>query len=202
MRPAELLLWGLAGWSAIGLAGSLISGVRRGNWPKARHGLGWIAGAWTAYLLVLLLVSCLSPRKSLPVGQAQCFGHLCFAVDGAEQMSAFAGRGQRGDRLLRVGIRVSNVGGNGPQRDTSVRAYLLDARGGRWSPLPGLGGVPLRAPVPAGGNLLSQPVFSVPERVGAVSLVLTHGSWQTGALIIGDGDSLLHHPITMQLGTR
>ena len=199
MRGAELLLWALAGWTSIGLAGSMLSGARRGNWPKARRGLGVIAAVWAAYLLVLLLVSSFSPQKSLPPGQAQCFGDLCFAVDGAEQMTAFAGRGQKGDRLIRVGLRVSNRGHNGSERDRSVQAYLLDARGGRWRPLPGLGGVPLTAPVPAGGNVLSQPVFSVPERAGPVQMVLTHGTWQPGALVLGGGDSLLHRPVLMEL---
>lgn len=202
MLPAELLLWGLIGWTAIGSIGSLLSGVRRGDRAKARRGFGWILGVWAVYLVVLVAVSRLSPQKTLPTGQAQCFGDLCFTVDGAEQMTAFAGRGQRGDRLLRLRIRVHNRGHNGSERDGSVRAYLLDAHGGRWLAVRGLTGIPLNAPVPAGGELLSQPVFSVPERVGHVRLVLTHGTWQPGALVIGGGDSLLHRPVVMELGPR
>lgn len=198
MRPAELLLWGLVGWSTIGLVGSLLSGVRRGDWTKARRGLGWILGVWAVYLVVLVSVSRFSAQKTLPPGQAQCFGNLCFAVDGVEHLTGFAGRGQRGDRLLRVRIRVSNHGHN-RQRDAALRAYLLDAHGDRWIAIRGLTGVPLDAPVPAGGHLLSEPVFPVPERAGLVHLVLTHGRWQPGALVIGDADSLLHRPVVMDL---
>ncbi len=199
MRLAELLLWGLVGWTAIGLVGSLLSALRDGDWPKARKSLAWIAGAWAAYLLALTLVSRSSPTKTLPLGQAQCFGDLCFAVDGVEQLTTFAGRGQPGDRLLRVRIRIASHGHNGPQRDTAIQAYLLDARGGRWLAVRGLTGVPLDASVSAGGALLSEPVFVIPQRVGPVSLVLTHGSWQPGALVIGDSDSLFHRPILMEL---
>ena len=200
MKLAELLLWGLVGWTAVGLLGSLVSGARRGNWPKARRGFSAIAVAWTIYLLTLLLVSRTSPEKVVAVGAAQCFGDLCFAVDGVDRLTAFAGRGQRGDRLLRVHLRVRNQGHDGSERDGSVRAYLLDARGGRWWPLPGLTGVPLQSPISSGGEVVSEPVFSVPERVGAVRLVLTHGAWQPGALVIGNGDSLLHRPVLMDLG--
>lgn len=199
MRFAELLLWGIVGWTAIGLVGSFLSGKRRGNWPKARRGLATIAAIWAAYLLALLLVSHFAPQKRLPPGQPQCFGDLCFAVDGAEQLTAFAGRGQQGDRLVRVRVRVSNRGHGGSARDTGVHAYLLDTHGGRWWPVPGLTGVPLQSPVPAGGQLLSQPIFAVPRSVGPVALVLTHGRWQPGALVLGDGDSLLHRPVVMQL---
>ncbi len=201
MRPAELLLWGLIGWTTIGLAGSLLSGVRRGDWRKARRGFLWILAVWAAYLIVLVSVSRFSAQKVLPLRQAQCFGHLCFAVEGVEQLTTFAGRGQHGDRLLRVRIRVSNRG-NGPEQDGAIRAYLLDSHGGRWLAVRGLTGVPLESAVPAAGELLSEPVFSVPERVGPVRLVLTHGQWQPGALVLGDGDSLLHRPITMDLNSR
>lgn len=202
MLPAELLLWGLIGWTAIGLVGSLLSGVRRGDSRKARRGVLWILSIWTAYLLVLVSVSRFSAQKSLPLRQAQCFGHLCFAVEGIEQLTTFAGRGQPGDRLLRVRIRVTNRGHTGREQDGDVRAYLLDSHGGRWLAVRGLTGVPLSSPVPAAGELLSEPVFSVPERVGPVQLVLTHGQWQPGALVIGDGDSLLHRPVTMDLNSR
>ena len=152
------------------------------------------------YLLTLLVVSRTSPEKVVAAGQTQCFGDLCFAVDGVDHLTAFAGRGQRGDRLLRVHVRIRNQGHDGTERDESVRAYLLDAHGGRWWPLPGLSGVPFGSPVPSGGDVVSEPVFSVPEHVGAVRLVLTHGAWQPGALVIGNGDSLLHRPVLMDLG--
>lgn len=200
MTPAALLLFGLVGWTAIGLVGSFVSGVRRSDWPKARRGLLVIALVWTIYLAVLLTVSAVQPQRVLPLGTAQCFDEMCFTVVRAEQLQGYGGRGNPGERLLRVSIEVSNRGHSGPERESLIRAYLIDPQRRHWQQLPGLGGIALTAPVPAGGSILSQPIFVVPEGISGLKLVLTHGRWQPDVLVLGAGDSLFHRPVVMQLG--
>ncbi len=199
MKATELLLFGLLGWTAIGLVGSTVSGVRRADWPKARRGLRSIGLAWAIYMAVLLVVSLRQPQRLIPLGREQCFNEMCFAVLRADQIEGYSGRGNRGERLLRVAVQVSNRGHGGPEREASVRCYLLDAHGRRWEELRGVGGVPLTASVPAGGHVVSEPIFAVPDSVQGFSLVLSHGRWQPGLLVIDDGDSLLHRPVAMRL---
>lgn len=199
MTWAQLLLFGLAAWTAIGVVGSLLSGVRRSDWPKARRGLRTIAVVWGIYLLVLLGVAHGSPERVLPQGTPQCFAEMCFAVADVQQLTGYAGRGQTGGRLLRVSIRVSHRGQGSPEQDLGVRAYLRDSAGRRWYALPGVSGVPLTTLVPAGATVVSQPVYALPADAHGLGLILTHGHWQTGRLVIGDPDSLLHAPVVLHL---
>ena len=200
MKAPELLLFGLVGWTAIGITGSLVSGVRRSDWPKARRGVRSVLIAWILYVAVLLTVSVRQPQRTIPFGLPQCFDEMCFTVLRTDVLEGYAGRGNRGERLLRVAVEVQNRSHDGPLHEELQRALLLDSHGGAWQQMRGLGGVPLTASVPAGGRVVSEPIFAVPEGAGDLHLVLTHGHWQPGRLVIGDGDSLLHRPVTMSLG--
>ncbi len=199
MKWTELLLLGLVLWTLIGVAATGLL-IARGERLKARRAGVWIPGIWAVYLLLLLLVSWRQPERRMAPGEEQCFDDLCFAVKGADEMEGFRVRGQEGARLLRVKVLVTNRGKGRPQGEGLIRAYLVDAQGRRWDEVRGLGGVRLTARVAAGDSVLSEPVFRVARDATGVGLVLTHGRWQPGVLVIGDPDSWGHRPTVMMLG--
>lgn len=202
MHAPELALDALVAWSAIGLVGVAIS-WRRGERSKARRGIFWILGIGLAYFAVLLTVSFTGAQRHLALGQEECFGSLCFAVSGSEELPGFVVRGPNGpgprERLVRVSIRVLNRAPSGVDADPLIRATLVDSRGRTWYPVPGLSGVRLNGPMVAGHTVLSQPVFRVDTDAAGLSLVLSKGPWQPGLLWIGDTDSWRHRHTTLNL---
>jgi hypothetical protein len=189
----DLLLLILVGWTVLGSIGVAIS-LFLGERAKALRHLGWIFGIWAGYLAVLMGASLMQPLKIVAMGQDQCFGDVCFAVTGVEEVPRYLV--QDGSRLVRVSVRVSNrISNRGRgkiQSDGLVRAFLLDSRGRQWEESTGISSVPLTTRVPAGSSVMSEPVFKVAKDASGLALVLTHGRWQRGALIIGGPESLLH----------
>jgi hypothetical protein len=196
VRPAELLLWGLAGWTTLGLAGVGLSRLR-GEQLRVRRGIAWLAGVWAVYLAVLIGVSLVQKQKAVAVGQPQCFDDMCFTVTGVEEVKGFLIHDER--RLVRVTIRVTNRG-RSTKNDGLIRAYLVDAHGRRWEESSGVNGVGLTTKVAGGDSVISQPVFKMAGDATGLRLVLTHGWKQPGVLVIGDSDSLLHRKTVVELG--
>lgn len=197
MNLRELLLWGLAGWTALGLIGVTVSLARRER-SKARSGLAWLGAVWAAYLAVLVGVSVAQPQRMVAIGEQQCFHQMCFAVTKVEEVPGFLIRD--GSRLVRVSVQVSNRGRGDAQTDRLIRASLTDAQGRHWEESNGISGVRLRAQVAAGDQVVSEPVFKVASDATGLELVFTHGRLQPGALVIGDPDSWLHRPTVVKLG--
>jgi hypothetical protein len=131
------------------------------------------------------------------MGEPQCFDEMCFMVTGVEEVPGFLIRDGR--RLVRVSVRVTN-NGRKAQSEELIRAYLVDERGRRWEESPGVNGVGLTARVAGGDSVVSEPVFMVAADATGLGLVLTHGRWQPGVLVIGDSDSWLHRPTVVKLG--
>lgn len=196
MNLRELLLLGLAGWTAIGMAGTIVSLARRER-RKALYGLAWIAGVWVVYLAVLLGVSLKQKQRVVAIGQPQCFDEMCFTVTEVSDVSGLPAQDRR--QLLRVSVEITNKG-HKPESEGLIQAYLVDAQGRLWGELPGLSGVRLTVKVPPEQTVASEPVFAVPEDATELKLVFTHGHWQPGVLVIGDSDSLLHKRTVVPLG--
>ena len=207
MNLWELLLVGVAGWTALGLVGLAISWVRhqRGaseERTKLVKGLKWLVAVWVVYLAVVMGVSIAQPRRIVSLGQEQCFDEMCFTVATVEDVPRFLGKNQAADgsRLLRVTVRVRNAGREKAQSDALIRVYLMDSLGRRWDESKGVNGNRLTARVAPGGSIISEPVFRVAADASGLELVLTRGRWQPGALVIGDPDSLLHRKTVVSLG--
>jgi hypothetical protein len=196
MRATELLLLGLAGWTAIGVIGVGVS-LWRGERQRVQRGVGWLVGVWVVYLCVVIGVSLGQRQRVVAMGEPQCFDEMCFRVIGVEEVPGFLIRDGR--RLLRVTVQVTNRGRKA-QSEGLIRAYLVDAQGRRWEMSPGVNGVELTARVAGGGSVVSEPVFKVAADASRLGLVLTHGRWQPGVLVIGDSDSLLHRKTVVALG--
>jgi hypothetical protein len=187
---------GVAGWSALGVVGIGVSWLR-GERPRVRRGIAWLAGVWMVYLVVLIGVSLGQKQKVVEVGQPQCFADMCFTVIAVENMKGFLIRDER--RLVRVTIQVTNRG-RSTKSEGRIRAYLIDVQGRRWEETAGVNGVGLTAKVAGGGSVLSEPVFKVAGDATGLRLILTHGWRQPGALEMGDSDSLLHRKTVVELG--
>lgn len=198
MNLRELLLAGLAGWTAIGIVGTAISLVRRER-RRAVRGLAWIAGVWVVYMGVLLTVSLKQRQRVVAFGQPQCFDEMCFTVVGVSEIEGLPA--QDGRRLVRVTVRIANRG-HKPESEDLIQAYLIDHEGRLWGESPGLSGVRLTTRVPAGQSVLSEPVFAVSEDATGLKLVFTRGHRQPGVLVIGDSDSLLHQRTVVPLDQR
>lgn len=198
MRLTELLLIGLVLWTLLGVAGTAVW-ARRGDRRRVRRGVMWMGGVWAVYLLVLTAVSLREGQRQVALGDGQCFDEMCFAVAGVDEVEGFPARGQDRARLVRVRVRVTNRGKGRPQSEALVRAYLVDGQGRRWEEVRGLSGVRLTTRIAAGDTVVSEPVFRVSRDATQLGLVLTHGRWQPGVLVIGDPDSWMHRPTVMRL---
>lgn len=196
MNLRELLLLGLAGWTAIGIIGTIVSLARRQR-AKALYGVSWIIGIWVVYLAALLGVSLKQKQRVVDIGQPRCFDEMCFTVAGVSDIPGLPTQDRR--RLLRVTVAITNKG-HKPESEGLLQAYLIDAQGRLWGELPGLSGVRLTVKVPPGQTVASEPVFAVSENSTGLKLVFTHGHWQPGLLVIGGSDSLLHKPTVVPLG--
>jgi hypothetical protein len=196
MKATELLLLGLVGWTAIGVIGVGVS-LARGERQRVRRGVAWLIGVWVVYLCVVIGVSLGQGQRVVAMGEPQCFDDMCFRVTRVEEIPGFLIRDGR--RLLRVSVEVTNRGRKA-QSEGLIRAYLVDAQGRRWEMSPGVNGVELTARVAGGGSVVSEPVFKVAADASGLGLVLTHGRWQPGVLVIGDSDSLWHRKTVVDLG--
>jgi hypothetical protein len=196
MKATELLLLGLVGWTAIGVIGVGVS-LGRGERQRVRRGVAWLVGVWVVYFCVLIGVSLGQRQRVVAMGEPQCFDEMCFAVIRVEEVPGFLIRDGR--RLLRVSVQVTNKGRKA-QSEGLIRAYLVGAQGRRWEMSPGVNGVELTARVAGGDSVVSEPVFKVTADASGLGLVLTHGRWQPGLLVIGGSDSLLHRKTVVDLG--
>jgi hypothetical protein len=188
MKATELLLLGLVGWTGIGAFGLAVS-LWRGERARVRRGVAWLAGVWVVYLCVLVGASLVQRQKVVAIGEPRCFDDMCFTVTGAEEVPGFLIRDGR--RLVRVSVRVTNRGRKA-QSEGLISAYLVDSLGRLWEESPGVNGVGLTVRVTGGESVVSEPVFKVAADAKGLGLVLTHGRWQPGVLVIGDSDSWLH----------
>jgi hypothetical protein len=196
VKATEILLLGLVGWTAIGVIGVGVS-ARRGEGERVRRGVAWLLGVWVVYVSVVIGVSLGRGQRVVAIGEPQCFDEMCFTVTRVEEVPGFLIRDGR--RLLRVSVQVRNQGRKA-QGDRLIRAYLVDGQGRRWEMSPGVSGVQLTARVAGEGSVVSEPVFKVAGDASGLGLVLTHGRWQPGVLVIGDSDSLLHRKTVVALG--
>jgi hypothetical protein len=201
MSFRELFLLALAGWTALGVVGVVISLVREER-QKVLQGLKWLVAAWVIYVAVVIGVSVVQPRRVMAKGQDICFDEMCFAVVGVDELPVFAGRNMAdaGSKLVRVAIRVTNKARQNAESEALLRVYLVDGQGRRWEEVPGLSGNPLTARVAAGGEIVCEPVFKVASDASGLGLVYTHGRWQPGILVVGDSDSWLHKRTVVALG--
>lgn len=120
------------------------------------------------YMLVVLVVGAATPRRVLPVGQAQCSDDWCIAV-----LHATATPLAQAQRRVDVEYRLSSRARRVTQRERFVAVYLQDSEGHRYDPAPSAEQPPFDIPLGPGQSLSTHRVFIVPESAQHLGAVVT-----------------------------
>lgn len=173
------------------LAAAALAALRRQP-SKALGRLRTLGLFLASYLLVVALTSVISPRKSVPIGEARCFDDWCVSVKGIERSPADGGSSYN------VALELHSRARARAQRENGVSVYVLDERGRRYEPSPDSSAVPLDTMLSPGASVIATRRFYLPSDVREAGLVVAHG-WFPGLFIIGDDQSLLHKPTVTPL---
>jgi hypothetical protein len=192
--------------------GAIVAVVRisylllRGRRAGAARTLRRLAIGAAAYFGMLAVVSITQPRAVVARGAPRCFDEWCIAVDGARRQSTI-GPVRASGQFVIASVRVLNQGRGRRQRESDVRAELLDARGRRY-PLSEPGQAAYMATtgdrsaltdfVDAGSSRPVQLVFDLPDDVHDADFLTLHG-WFPNALIVGGAESVFHRPTVVPL---
>jgi hypothetical protein len=138
-----------------------------------------LAGA-TAYMLVVIVVSLILPRRAVEVGEPQCFDDWCVSVAGYKRVP-------EGDRTeYRVELRLSSRARRISQRENHVVLYLTDQRGRRYDPVADESQVPFNTLLQAQESVVASRSFVVPGDAAEVGAVIAHeGGFPISWFIIG-----------------
>lgn len=151
-------------------------------------------GAWVVlYFGVLLVVSLVSPRRVVEIGDDLCFDDWCVAVADVRKEPS------PGGVRYTVKFRVSSRAKRRPQRALDTAAYLIDDQGRRYRPAPDASAVPFDVRLEPGQAVITTRTFTIPANAPSPALVVSHGGGFPGRLIIGSPDSFLHKPTVFRL---
>jgi hypothetical protein len=136
-----------------------------------------------AYLAIVAIVSLVSPRHVLAIGENLCSDDWCIAVtDIRSTPSAATSRYDVGFRISSRALRVD-------QREHDVVTYLLDDRGNRYDPQADPAAVPFDVRVRAQETINTLRTFTVPTAATGIGVVIARegGMVFPRCCIIGDG---------------
>jgi hypothetical protein len=179
--------------TAAGMLCVTLYALARGRRDLARRlllRLGVMAGA---YFGILILVSLVSPRRVLKVGEMQCWDDWCITVTDVQRTSTRSGV------RFEVELRLSSRARRRPQRERGVSVYLWDSQGRRYEAASDRTAVPFDILLEPGGAVSTLRVFDVPLGTHDPVLIVSHGGGFPGCFIIGDSESLLHEPTVVRL---
>ena len=179
MTVFDLLFIAIVLGSAATLIAALVCALSKKLRAAGRIMIGW-GIAVAAYLLVVLAVSALAPRRVLNLGDQQCSDDWCIAVESAQRevMPDHA--------VYRVTLRLSSRALRVAQRETGLSVYLLDGGGRRYDALPRVNDVPLDVQLAPGESANAVRVFHVdPTAQDLVCVVAHEGGFPIGWFIIG-----------------
>jgi hypothetical protein len=165
----------------------------RGRRARAVARLTQFGALVVVYLAALILVSLVSPRRVLHVGEEHCWDDWCITV--TEVRRRPAGDNQEYAVTFRVSSRARRVA----QRERGVQVYLMDDCGGCYEPEPDPEAVPFDVLLRPQQSVTTTRVFHVPADAHDPVLVVTHGGGFPGLFIIGDSESLFHKCTVVRL---
>jgi hypothetical protein len=139
--------------------------------------LGIFAGV---YLGIVILVSLVSPRRELHVGDDQCWDDWCIAVTNVRRQTA------EDAQTYEVTLRISSRARRRAQRALDAQVYLMDDRSRCYDPEPDPTAVPLDILVQPQEVVSVTRVFHMPADARDAVLVASHGRGFPGLFIIGD----------------
>jgi hypothetical protein len=192
VSPFDLLFIGVFLATVVSL-GRIMLAVRRRKYSRALTILLRLAVALGIYLGAVVLVSVVSDRRELHVGDRQCWDDWCLAVT---QVRSQAGDGARSYELT---FLISSRARRRAQRASDTQVYLLDDRSRRYDPTPDSAAVPFDVLLQPGEVVRITRLFQLPVDAREPVLVATHGGWFPGLFIIGEPGSLFHKPTVVRL---
>jgi hypothetical protein len=165
----------------------------RGRRTRALAILGRLGLLVGVYLGIVMVVSLVSPRRVLNLGDEQCSDDWCIAVTDVRRRPA------EDAQSYAVTLRVWSRARRRAQRERGVQVYLMDNRGRCYDPVPDASATPF--------DILLQPqeavnitrVFHLPADAQEPVLVFSRAGWTPGLFVIGDSGSLFHKPTVMRL---
>lgn len=151
----------------LGAAAVLVSALvaaLRGNHATASRRLRSCALAAAGYMALVAVVSLVTPRAALTVGEPQCSDDWCIAVQGTTP---------RGDRAIAVTFRLSSRARRVTQRERFVVVYLRDSMGRRYDPDPAPDQSPFDVALGPGASVNTERVFRVPPGARGLGVIVT-----------------------------
>jgi hypothetical protein len=145
------------------------------------------------YLGIVIVVSLLSPRRVLNVGDAQCWDDWCIAVTDVRRPAAERARSYE------VDFRVSSRARRRAQRERSVTVYLMDDRGRCYDPETDPAAAPFDVLLQPQQAVATTRRFNLPADAHDPVLVVSHEGWLPGNVIIADSESLFHKRTVVRL---
>jgi hypothetical protein len=165
----------------------------RGRRARALAWLRRLGVMASVYLGIVILVSLVSPRRVLNLGEEQCSDDWCIAVTRARHHPA-------GDaRLYEVTFRISSRARGRAQRERGVRVYLMDSRGRCYDPILDQADAPFDRLLQPQEAVNIGRVFNLPVAAPDPVLVVSREGWFPGLFIIGDSGSLFHKRAVVRL---
>jgi hypothetical protein len=165
-------------------AGSLITAVFS---PARRARILPRLGICTAvYLLIVVSVSFVSPRREYRIGDRQCFDEWCITVVGAQRTPSDS------KAIYDVQLLLSSLAKGRPQGEKGTVVYLVDSRGRRYDPV--ASSVPFDTKLQPGESMAAFRRFELPQDAKHVGLIYAHigANW---APIIGENEWFSGPPV-------
>ena len=174
--------------TAIGVLAAAMVAALRGRPDRALRPLRRLGIGAGSYMVVVTLVSLVSPRRVAARGEDQCSDDWCIAVTDI----ARAGTGALD--TFHVAFRLSSRARRVTQRERFVVAYMRDVTGRRYDASPQDGQPPFDTPLGAGESITTSRTFAVPAHAAGLGVVVARegGFGFPGCCIIGEG--LFHKP--------
>lgn len=158
-----------AGWSAV-----------RGQLGRARRILLRLLAGAMAYMLVVVVVSLILPRRVVEVGETLCFDDWCIAIARYKRVP------ESDHAVYKVDLRLSSQARRVSQREKNVVIYLTDRQGRRYDSVADESQVPINTLLGPQESVVTSRSFVVPGDAAEVGAVIAHeGGFPIGWFIIG-----------------
>lgn len=191
-RPIFDLLFIAAFFASIVTLVIAAAAAVRGQRERAMSILRRYAISAAAYFGMGAIVSLLSPRHVLNVGDRECNDDWCIAVEHVSRTPAPSAV------YYRVTLQLSSRARRVAQRENGVTVYLTGDRGARYDPVPDSSAIPFNVLLQPQDSVAITRAFQIPPDARDVDLVVDHDSrYNIGWFIVGEAP--LHKPTLVRL---
>jgi len=166
MNLFDLLFIGLFLTAVISLLTSGVAAIR-GKRESAKRILIVLGVCAGIYMGIVCVVSALTPRKVLTMGDPLCADDWCISVEGAEHVPGNSSVTY--DVSLRLFSRARRVS----QRENNLAVYLSDDQDRRFDPIPQPSDIPYNVLLGPGESVAAHRIFRLPADARGVGAVVT-----------------------------